>query len=95
MAIVKESNRLKLSGAIFGVALGAALALVQVTLFMMGTTDYNVSTTTASTLTTAGSSEFTGFILLPLLLVVGFGALGAFVSDRYAKRMQAPASRFT
>ncbi|MBX3017585.1 MAG: hypothetical protein KF767_06845 [Bdellovibrionaceae bacterium] len=84
MAEQKSPRRAVLSGAIFGGVIGIAVALVQVVLFMAGTTSYNVSGI-SETVTTAGSSDFTGFVALPLLIVLGFAGAGAALASRAAK----------
>lgn len=89
MAEVKQETRSRVSGAVFGVVLGAAIALVQVTLFMLGSTIYEPS----AGVTAAGNS-MTGFVLIPLVLIMTFGALGAAFSNRLAKRDQRSTSRF-
>lgn len=78
-----EKNRFKVTGAVFGSVLGAALAMVQITLFMMGSANYNLSTATTASTITAGSTDLMGFVVVPVLLIVGFATLGALATDFY------------
>lgn len=81
MAENATPQRARLSGAIFGGVLGIAVALVQVVLFMAGTTAYNVAGTAAN-VTTAGSSDLSGFVVLPLIIILTFAGAGAALASR-------------
>lgn len=93
MAEQKSPQRAILSGAIFGGVIGIAVALVQVVLFMAGTTTYNVSGI-SETVTTAGSSDFTGFVALPFLIVLTFAGAGAALASRWMKPPMAARSPY-
>lgn len=84
MAESVSPQRARLSGAIFGGVLGVAVALVQIVLFMAGTTSYNVAGTAAN-VTTAGSSDLTGYVVLPLVIILSFAGAGAALASRRTK----------
>lgn len=84
------TRRARLNGAFFGGIIGVAVALVQVVLFMAGTTSYNVAGSAAN-VSTAGSSDLTGYLILPFLIVAFFAGAGAILATRLTKT--SPAGR--
>lgn len=81
----KSESRFRLSGALAGAVVGAAIAMVQIVLFMTGSATYDVSNVTTAAVLTPGNNDFTGFFLIPVLLIGGFAAAGALIADRAAK----------
>lgn len=81
----KQSKRLTISGGIFGMAIGAALAMVQIVFYMLGNGNYS-----GYVANTPASNDVVGLLIIPFILVVVLGAAGAFATERYARRMQRP-----
>lgn len=94
MAESTSQVRARLNGALFGGLLGFAVALVQVVLFMTGTSTYDVSQVTAAAVTTSTTSDLTGFVLIPLLIIASFAAAGAALAVRWARPAKASTSPY-
>jgi len=86
-----KQKGLKSSGALFGMVVGAGLAIVQVTLYMMGSATYDV---TQPIVAGTGSNDFAGMILIPVALVLGCGAASAYLSQYFAKKNSQPSSNY-